>query len=218
MSSFFSQEEFKKARSKDLVSCICDFCKKDFKLKKHYIQIKLKKPYKAAYCSIICQGKSRITSKIVKCIQCSKEFKKTLSEIKKSLNHFCSRSCSATYNNTHKTKGIRRSKLEAWLEHKLPLIYPNLEFHFNRKDSIDSELDIYIPSLKLAFELNGIFHYEPIFGEEKLKSTKNNDNKKLQLCSEKNIKLYVIDTSKQSYFRESSSIKFLQIIKSIIDS
>jgi len=46
------------------------------------------------------------------------------------------------------------------------MLYPDLVIHFNKKDAINSELDIYIPSLKLAFELNGIFHYEPIFGKE----------------------------------------------------
>jgi len=35
----------------------------------------------------------------VNCLNCNTEFKKLPSEIKKSPNHFCSRSCSATYNN-----------------------------------------------------------------------------------------------------------------------
>ena len=83
-------------------------------------------------------------------------------------NNFCSRSCSATFNNKNKTYGTRRSKLEVFLEKELIKLYPDLLFHFNRKDTINSELDIYIPSLKLAFELNGIFHYEPIYGDNKL--------------------------------------------------
>ena len=62
-----------------------------------------------------------------------------------------------------------------WLEEQLTSLYPKLDIHFNRKDTIGSELDIYIPSLNLAVELNGIFHYEPIFGKDKLSKIKTND-------------------------------------------
>ena len=83
---------------------------------------------------------------------------------------------------------------------------------------IDAELDIYIPSLNLAFELNGIFHYEPIFGEKKLNSTKNNDKRKFQACLEKNIELCIIDTSTQKYFKENTSKIYLDIILKITDN
>ena len=83
---------------------------------------------------------------------------------------------------------------------------------------IDAELDIYIPSLNLAFELNGIFHYEPIFGEKKLNSTKNNDKRKFQACLEKNIELCIIDTSTQKYFKENTSNIYLDIILKITDN
>lgn len=151
------------------------------------------------------------------CKNCNKEFKKTVAEIKNTKNNFCCQSCAAIYNNTHKTKGIRVSKLEVWLAKELPKLYPNLEFHFNRKDTINSELDIYIPSLKLAFELNGIFHYEPIFGKEKLKSIKNNDNRKFQACIENNIELCIIDSSSLGYFKLDKVKKYLDMIKHIID-
>ena len=79
--------------------------------------------------------------------------------------------------------------------------YPNLEIHYNRKDAINSELDIYIPELELAFELNGIFHYEPIYGAEKLQQIQNNDDRKFQACLEKGISLCIIDTSSLKYFK-----------------
>lgn len=129
---------------------------------------------------------------------------------------YCSRSCAATYNNTHKTVGIRRSKLEAYIEEQLIVLYPDLEIHFNRKDTINSELDIYIPSLKLAVELNGIFHYEPIFSLEQLTRSQNNDQRKMQACIERGIELCVIDTSHQTYFKPASSMQFLDIIVNLI--
>lgn len=140
-----------------------------------------------------------------------------MGEIKRSKNNFCSSSCAASFNNKNKKYGIRRSKLETYIERELTTLYPNLEIHFNRKDAINSELDVYIPSLKLAFELNGIFHYEPIHGSDRLAQIKNNDNRKFQACLEQGIELCIIDTSSQKYFKESKSLQFLNIILDIID-
>lgn len=150
------------------------------------------------------------------CTQCNTLFEKYLCEYKKSPNHFCNSSCSATYNNTHKTKGTRVSKLEIYLQEQLTKLFPSLEIHYNRKDAINSELDIYIPSLKLAFELNGIFHYEPIFGEEKLTQIQNNDSRKYQACIEKGISLCIIDVSSLKYFKKDNAKKYLDIIVDII--
>lgn len=193
----------------------CTNCNKEFKRELR----SYKSCWKNIFCSVQCNAswKSVHGSKKLKCKNCNKEFFKFNNQIKKTKNHFCSRSCNAIYQNSHKKIGSRRSKLEKWLEKKLPELYPNLEFHFNRKDTINSELDIYIPSLKLAFELNGIFHYEPIYGEDKLASIQNNDNLKFAACQEKNISLCSIDVSSQKYFKEKSSQKFLDIIINIID-
>lgn len=146
----------------------------------------------------------------------TKILKKLPNQIKKSKHHFCSQSCSTTWHNHHKAKGTRISKLEKWLESKLLSMHPDLEFHFNRKDAINSELDIYIPSLQLAFELNGIFHYEPIYGPDKLSKIQNNDDRKMQACLEQGIELCIIDTSKQKYFKEATCLPFLKIIQDII--
>ena len=117
-----------------------------------------------------------------------------------------------------KNTGTRRSKLEMWLQAQLDKLYPSLEIQYNKKDAITAELDIFIPSLKLAFELNGIFHYEPIFGKEKLKSIKNNDLRKFQACLEQQIELCIIDTSSQKYFKENTSKKYLKIIIEVVNS
>ena len=82
---------------------------------------------------------------------------------------------------------------------------------------MNSELDIYIPSLKLAFELNGIFHYEPIYGEDKLNKVKNNDGRKYQACFENKIELCIIDVSGSKNFKPERDKKYLDIIISIIE-
>lgn len=173
------------------------------------------------YCSPECRFAARGRSKIlsVKCTNCGKVFKPSTKKDKrcKSSNRFCCHSCAATYNNKHKTTGNRRSKLEKWLEEKLSTLYPNLEIKYCDKTAINSELDIYIPSLKLAFELNGIYHYEPIHSQNKLEQIQRNDANKFQLCQENNISLCVIDTSQQKYVTEKYSIKYLDIITKIIE-
>ena len=136
--------------------------------------------------------------------------------MKRSKNNFCSLSCSTTFNNKNKTTGTRRSKLEIWLESKLPILYPDIEFHFNKKDAIGSELDIYIPSLSLAFELNGIFHYEPIYGSKKLGQIQENDISKSKACHDAQIDLCIIDTSGLTYFKPDNAQKYLVIIDNVI--
>ena len=193
----------------------CDECKKEFiRESKDWHQSKKCKHH---FCGKKCFGKFQDQKEEVACKQCDNKFFKQRKEIKKSKNNFCSRSCSVRYNNTHKTHGTRRSKLEKYLEEELIKLYPNLEIHFNRKDAINSELDIYIPSLFLAFELNGIFHYEPIYGKDKLASIQNNDKRKFAACNDANISLCIIDTSSLNYFKPKKAEKYLNIIVNIIE-
>lgn len=219
----FSEHEFQKAKFRDLLNFECDFCKKSFNREKRYAFNNRKFGNKNHGCCKKCSGNlASLTlgsslKQVVSCRTCEKKLLRKQCEIKKTNNSFCSRSCSATYHNSNKKHGTSRSKLEKWLEEQLVKKYPNLIFDFNKTSAINAELDIYIPELKLAFELNGIFHYEPIFGEEKLQKTQNNDQKKFLSCHNAGIGLCVIDSSSQKTFRPKSSQKYLDIITSIID-
>lgn len=215
----YSNEIFESSRSRDLLDLQCEQCSSLFQKTKNLIQSSMKGSlrHKLKFCSLTCCGKAQSKKKSISCKNCNKEFFKIVSQIKRVANSFCCSSCAATYNNTHKTQGYRRSKFEIYLEQILPPKYPNLEFHFNRKDAINSELDIYIPTISLAFELNGIFHYEPIYGQDKLKQIQNNDNRKFQACLEKNIELCIIDISTMEYFKPDKCKKYLDIIINIIE-
>lgn len=219
MIPLFNQEEFDSAKSKNLLPLQCLQCGSRFmKLKEKIVQAyNPKSATRANFCSYSCGQTYQGPPLTVECRQCKTSFLKPASQVRKSPNHFCNRSCAAKYNNTHKSHGSRVSKLEKWLQVQLPKRYPNLEFHFNRKDAIDSELDIYLPSKRLAFELNGIFHYEPIHGLEKLANIQINDHRKFQACLERGIELCLVDVSSLSYFKESKARKFLRIIQKVID-
>ena len=221
MKPLYNQEDFIKCKSRELLPCECYQCGKTYFVTKNNIQKALSPNNKQTnnFCSRNCQCESRSTKKSIKCSNCDLEFEQIPSIIKKRKtgNYFCSQSCAATYNNKHKTTGSTRSKLEIWLEEQLTQLYPDLLMDFNKKDTIGSELDIYIPSLNVAFELNGLFHYEPTFGVDKLNKIQNNDKSKSKACIDNQIDLCIIDTSQQKYVKPSTSQKYLDIITNIIN-
>ena len=220
MKTLYTEKEYENAKSTSKLPLECKYCHNVFYKEKRHIQTVLSgnPAYTGDFCSQKCNVAFRYPVYEVICKQCNKTFRKQLKEIKKTNNHFCCHSCAAIYSNSHKTKGTRVSKLEIWIQAQLIKLYSKTEFHFNKKDTINSELDIYIPSLKLAFELNGIFHYEPIYGQNKLSSTQNNDNRKLQACFENGIEVCIIDISSMKNFKEKNALKYLEIIKTIIDN
>jgi hypothetical protein len=219
MKQLYTQSEFNNAKTNDKLPCECYVCGRVFYKEKRAIVSTLKNVcgHKGKYCSIKCRSIGVYKQIEIKCTNCNTTVLKFPNQIKKYKNHFCSSSCAATYNNKHKVSGNRRSKLEIWIEERLKNLYPHLEILYNKSDAINSELDIYIPSLNIAFELNGIFHYEPIFGINKLQQIQKNDIFKSKLCLENKIDLCTIDVSQQKYFKESTSKKFLDIIISIIN-
>jgi len=220
MKTLYTETEFNVAKSRDRLPLECLHCHSPFLLGKNDIQQVLHGETKKTrdFCSNKCQRKHECPPVVVICDQCRNLFKKLPNQLKKTKHNFCCQSCAARYGNAHKTKGTRISKLERWLAEQLVLLFPALEFHFNRKDAINGELDIYVPSLKLAFELNGIFHYEPIYGANKLAAMQTNDHRKMLACAEHGIELCVLDVSSISYFKPTKVQKFLDIITSLIRS
>lgn len=171
------------------------------------------------FCGHTCasiNSRDRITSPCGHCGKPVTKFKMSFQTSKSGFN-FCGHSCSAKYSNSHKMQGTRRSRLEIWLEDSLRELYPWLDIHCNRNEAIKAELDFYLPTLNLAFEFNGILHYEPIYGFEKLASIRRNDAKKIDRCLDRSIELHVIDVSPEVRFTVERALIFLDSIRSIID-
>lgn len=224
-----SQIQFINALHRDEIPHTCDVCSLQFiRTKQQVMDCKRRKLTSDIeswswnnntqdVCSKECQHKGQQSGIHSNCHNCQKVIYVRPFVKNKNKNNFCGKSCAAIFNNKNKLHGTRRSKLENYIQHKLQSIYTTLDIHYNRKDAINSELDIFIPSLNIAFELNGIFHYEPIYGDKILNGIQNNDNRKFQACLERNIELCIIDTSNQKYFKEETSKQYLDIIVSIIN-
>ena len=223
-----SIEEYNKLTDKQLVAIECCGCHMTFDRKKAYIKGYIKDGTKNCYCSNACQAKFTLKKDIkVNCTQCNKEIIRKPYQFKKEYQKkngrkgifFCSMSCSGTYKNKHREYGYRRSKMETYIQKILTWLYPNLDIKYNNNEAIGYELDIYIPNLKLAFELNGIFHYMIVYkGQGCLERIQNNDRKKSQLCIENGIDLCVLDVSKEKHFKEKHATKYLNIITDIINA
>lgn len=222
MIPLYTEYEFLLSKSSGTLPIMCEWCKNTFYITKNQIKKALNPNalYKGRFCSLSCANKKQGQSTQVQCKNCGIKFLKQPAQIKKHPNHFCSQSCAATYNNLHKksnpNREFRRSKLEKWLEGQLLAAFPDMQIHFNRKDIIDSELDIYIPNLKLAFEINGIYHYRPIHGQKKFEKILKNDHHKIQSCIKRNIELHIINSSNLGYFKPSKAQRYFDLIYDII--
>jgi len=178
---------------------ICKQCDSEFKPNKMK---------KQSFCSYECYKASLEKPKKF-CKNCNNEL------TKKWAKDFCCRSCSASFNNKKRDYGYRRSKLEEYIE-EVVSSKTSKTILFNDKTTIGSELDIYVPDLKLAIEIQGIFHYQPVFGIKKFENIQRNDVEKRKKCEEFGIKLVEIDTRDQQQFSIESSKKYVDAILELI--
>lgn len=218
MKELFSEEQFKEAKNLDKLPLECYQCGETFEVCKRSIsQVRKKSHDRIArkFCSKACQGAYNITSVEVECSWCDKPLIKKLSQLKKSKSGrmFCNSACSARYNNSNKKSGYIRSKFEIYLEKTLSELYPNLTIETNNRKLVGLELDLFIPELNLAIEVNGITHYKPIYGQEKFERIQKNDKIKKRLLTEKKIDLLVLDISGIVHFSPEEAEPFIEIVK-----
>ena len=168
----------------------CNYCNKLFNKKKCHINRS-----KNNFCNRNCYNQYKLNLKIeTYCALCNKQLYRTPHEIKcsKSGNQFCCKSHAAFYNNKRRKKS-RRSKIEIKFFNTLQNMFPNIKMLPNDKTMLDGyEVDVAIPELRLAIEWNGMVHFKPIYGEEKLSKVQQRDKEKLKIASNNNINLIVI--------------------------
>jgi len=88
------------------------------------------------------------------------------------------------------------SKTQILLFNCIINIFPGVPISYNHtyssfKNKINVEFDVFIPSLSMAFEYNGEYHYKfvPIYGS---KNISQRDEKKRRICEQDGISLFVI--------------------------
>jgi len=214
------------SKPKKVLTIKCHYCNKDFQRNESVYNRNIRQN-KKSFCSGTCVaqwkkehglGNKAKYPKIIelKCANCGKLFDREddydkRKRRRKGVQPCCSAHCITDYaRKCCKTKG--RSKLEEWLEAKLKELYPLLPILYNNRDVVGLELDIYIPSLELAFELNGICHYKPIYGINVFTKATFRDILKEHKCKVKHIDLYIIDCRDIIHFREKDGKKYLEEI------
>lgn len=108
------------------------------------------------------------------------------------------------------------SKLEKFLFKELLATGLIVEFH--KEQSILNtklQIDIFIPSLNIAIEVDGPSHFEPVWGQDALKRNKKYDNKKTGLLIGKGLFLIRVQQTKE--FSKSRAQLVLNKLKQAIE-
>lgn len=201
----------------------CDKCGNDFKKYEKQMLYTDKN-----FCSSACNGefyaetkikKIELVCPVCKCIflrrPCYINYKKRFHA-----NLFCSRKCTGyklekniTKIKIEYPKLKRRSQIEYFIEEKIKNNFSDLSVYYNGS-YYGYELDLYFPFYNISIELNGPFHYIPIYSEESLIYTINRDKIRAHLCFEHNVTLHTIKLGRTRSIKEKEY--YWEIVKNII--
>lgn len=106
------KRSLKSLKSRDKVLLACYICNKNFSAPKHAVQSVLKggnRKNRLKYCSRVCQSKGLSTGKRIKCFYCDMIFYREAGKIRE--NNFCSKSCSASFNNSKRKRSAKEKNI-----------------------------------------------------------------------------------------------------------
>lgn len=114
-----------------------------------------------------------------------------------------------------------RSQAEQIVIDILRLNFRKISILPNDKTAIGKEIDVYLPDFRVGIELDGIFHYKNIHGDETLQRIQRNDEKKDLLCEERGVKLFRIKLPEKSgdtytFLKKEMSDRIVPEIKKLV--
>ena len=107
------------------------------------------------------------------------------------------------------------SKLELFLFNRLLQDGYVVEFH-KEQNLLNTklQLDLFLPKLNIAIEVDGPSHFAPVWGEDTLKRNKGYDNKKTGLILGKGLSLIRVKQSKD-FSKARATVIYRELLKSI---
>lgn len=109
----------------------------------------------------------------------------------------------------------RGSKLELYLLNHL--IKEGYKVDFHKEQSLLNtklQIDLFLPKLNVAIEVDGLSHFEPVWGEDTLKKNQKYDNKKTGLILGKGLVLIRI-IQKKDFSNSRAQVIYSQLIEQL---
>lgn len=95
------------------IPCVCDFCNSTFEKSRHSIGIQINRNQTLTFCNSSCCNLYRTKERHnLVCLTCEKPISKRDVDMRKSKNHFCSRSCSAKHTNANRLPTSEETKIK----------------------------------------------------------------------------------------------------------